>query len=398
MTSLMDAIIEFLFFTIYLNIVETLESDTLKYYWKNTHDFFSEMTKVLYPHLCDVYNVFEDDDKKSETTQEMSVEVKYEDKYLDVIRNMKNDYVFNEEEKELEEKKFKEFLELEQSLLTEKKMELEKKIQEYESDLGRKVEIFEMSNNLDEYEEYMDELEKNHREASEELEKLNNETVDANKERENARNHVIHERHLKLKNSYVLENTPVGNVVMFYNVDKEAFEYYSDHSVPYRFLDVVARKYVKVYNCRPLYVDMEEELNKQKEKKRKMEEEEQRKKEEEEKQRQKQNEESQKKETQSANATSEKKNVFAKFKSYNKEAGSGRVNTAPPPKNSIPNKSVTTEENKNVCLKERANHYTCEGRFANFNILKKINRKTIDKKYAMTFAEFKKMQQQKKEK
>lgn len=392
MLSLMDAIIEFLFFTVYLNIVEALESNTLKYYWKNTNDFFGEMTKVLYPHVYDIYNVFDDEDKNSELNKKTSVEVKYEDKYLNEVRTMKNDYVFTNEEKELEEKKLKEYVEIEQSLLTEKKMELEKKIQEYESEMGRKVEIFEMSNNLDEYEEYMDELEKNHREATEELEKLNNEKIDLVKERENARKYVINQRNLQLKNCYVMENTPVGNVVMFYNVDKETFEYYSDHSVPYRFLDVVARKYVKVYNCRPLYVDMEEELNQQKEKKRKMEEEERKKQEE------RQNEESRQTQTTNVASASEKKNVFAKFKSYNKEAGSGRVNSAPPPKNSIPTKNVTAEENKNVCLKERANHYTCEGRFSNFNILKKISRKLIDKKYAMTFAEFKRMQQEQKEK
>jgi hypothetical protein len=392
---LIESIFEFLFFTIYLNIVEALESNNLNHYWNHTNHFFNEMTKALYPHLYDeeeFYNehtIIPETQSESETKRE--VEVKYEDKYLNVVRAMVNEYIFTKEEKELEEKKYNEYMQIEQSLLTEKKIELEKEIQDYDVQLGRKEEVFEMSNNLDDYEAYMDDLEKKHKETIEKLEKLNNEKVDETKERENARKYVIMQRNLKLKNSYVMETTPVGNVVMFYNVDKEAFEYYSDHSVPYRFLDVVARKYVKVYNCRPLYVDMEEELNQQKEKKKKMEEEEQRKKQEEEqKQLQKQTIGAKT----AAPETAEKKSVFTKFKSYNKEAGSGRVNSAPPPKNSIPNKSATAEENKNVCLKERANHYTCEGRFANFNILKKINRKVVDKKYAMTFADFKKMQKQ----
>ena len=87
-----------------------------------------------------------------------------------------------------------------------------------------------------------------------------------------------------------------------------------------------------------------------------------------------------------------KKNVFAKFKSYNREAGSGRVNTVAPPKNSIPNHSNTKDNNEKVLLKERANRYSHEGRFSNFNILKKTSRKVVDKKYAMSFADFKKIQ------
>ena len=82
------------------------------------------------------------------------------------------------------------------------------------------------------------------------------------------------------------------------------------------------------------------------------------------------------------------KNVFAKFKTYNKEAGSGRVNKAPPPKNSIPNKQQLT--NEKVLLKEKSNHYTREGKLSNVNILKKVDRKVVDKKYAMSFADFKK--------
>ena len=45
----------------------------------------------------------------------------------------------------------------------------------------------------------------------------------------------------------------------------------------------------------------------------------------------------------------------------------------------------------NVVLKENANRYTCEGRLANFSFLKKPDRKVIDKKYAMSFADFKKL-------
>jgi hypothetical protein len=94
-----------------------------------------------------------------------------------------------------------------------------------------------------------------------------------------------------------------------------------------------------------------------------------------------------------------KKNVFAKFKSYNKESGTGHVNIAAPPKNSIPNNKVTaTNSNEKVLLKENANRYSYEGKLSNFNFLKKIDRKVVDKKYGMTFADFKRLQEEKKNK
>ena len=46
-----------------------------------------------------------------------------------------------------------------------------------------------------------------------------------------------------------------------------------------------------------------------------------------------------------------KKNVFANFKSYNKEAGTGKVSSAAPPKNSIPNQKITEkQENEKTLL------------------------------------------------
>jgi hypothetical protein len=182
----------------------------------------------------------------------------------------------------------------------------------------------------------------------------------------------------------IIEKTPLGNVLMFYNNKKESFEYYSDNSMPYRFLEVVGRKYVLTFNCRFLYVDMEKELEKY-EKKIKDEKEKQ------EKEKEKENEKEEIPEILSSDTkTTPKKNVFAKFKSYNKDAGSGRVNKAPPPKNSIPNNKVVKNDNEPVLLKEKANHYTYEGKFANFNILKKVDKKAVNKKFAMSFADFKK--------
>ena len=92
------------------------------------------------------------------------------------------------------------------------------------------------------------------------------------------------------------------------------------------------------------------------------------------------------------NIVEQKKDVFAKFKNYNKESGTGKVNRgAAPPKNSIPNNNNMKNNDEKVILKENANRYTCEGRLSNFNFLKKPDRKVVDKKYAMSFSEFKKL-------
>ena len=179
-----------------------------------------------------------------------------------------------------------------------------------------------------------------------------------------------------LKNNFVMEKTPIGNVAMCYDEETETFSYYSDNTIPYRFLEVIARKYVITFHCALLFIDMEKELKrielkKMEEKKLLLEEEEE------------------KKMVSSLSLIPEKKNVFTKFKSYNKEGMSGRVNNAPAPKNSI-STSNSSKNNSNILMKDNANRYLCKGRFSNFPILQKVNRKKIDKEYAMTFSEYKK--------
>ena len=204
------------------------------------------------------------------------------------------------------------------------------------------------------------------------------------------RQFVIKERLDSLKNNFVFEKTPLGNVIMYWNNSRGSFEFYSDNTIPYRYLETVGRKYVKTFNCRQIYVDMEFELSeferKQKEKqddidlekKKKME------------------MELELEKNTSFNSKSNsnlgKKDVFAKFKNYNKESGTGKVNRgAAPPKNSIPNNNNVKKADEKVILKENANRYTYEGKLANFSFLKKPDRKIIDKKYAMSFADYKKL-------
>lgn len=171
-----------------------------------------------------------------------------------------------------------------------------------------------------------------------------------------------------LKNTIIFENTPLGNVLMFYDNSRGSFAYYSDNTIPYRFLEVVGRKYVVMNNCKDIFVDMEVEI---KEATRKMDE----------KKEKLAIEELNKPEVKSV------KNVFAKFKNYNKDgikAAAVPIDTKARP----PTAKKTDTSDKIV--KEKANRYSSEGKLANYSFLKKVDRKIVDKKYAMNFAEFKK--------
>ena len=181
-----------------------------------------------------------------------------------------------------------------------------------------------------------------------------------------------------LKNSIIMERTPLGNVIMFYDNNREGFTYYTDNNIPYRFLETVARKYVIMHNCRCIFVDMDEELtnakNKIEEKKRKRTEEE------EENMRMKELKQS----------IPLKRDVFAKLKVYNKDTGLKVAGVLGEQKYST-SKKPTEKDEENMILKEKANRYSCEGKIINFSFLKKVNRKDVDKKYATSFAEFKRM-------
>jgi hypothetical protein len=338
------------------------------------------------------------EEKKEEETKPQT---KYEDKYLNEIRNLDKEYKFDEQEEVLRGLKLFDFCtsiteEFSNKIegIRDKLGEIEAKLTKYESS----DDDYCICDDEDDEDSYLGETKEERVVALlEKQKKLWNEENALKKERETneykenvlktahemARNFVIKQRLEKLKNCYIIETTPLGNVLMVYDIERESFKYYSDNTIPYRYLEVVGRKYVKQFGCRPVFIDMEDELKLAEERWEK-EIKEKEIKEEEEKKRKEEAIKNQK-------PVEEKKNVFAKFKSYNKESGTGHVNTAAPPKNSIPNKKLTEQqENEKVLLKERANRYTYEGKFVNFNFIKKIDRKVVDKKLAMTFADFKK--------
>lgn len=68
-------------------------------------------------------------------------------------------------------------------------------------------------------------------------------------------NHLTMNKTKSLMNNYVMEHTSVGNIVMRYNYILSSFEYFSNHSVPYSMLEMIARRYVVMYRCKYLFVE-----------------------------------------------------------------------------------------------------------------------------------------------
>jgi len=165
-----------------------------------------------------------------------------------------------------------------------------------------------------------------------------------------------------LKNSFVMETTPNGNVLMFWDNKRSSFTYYSDTSIPYRYLEVVARKYVIMNNCREIYYIMEEQLKPLKK--------------------------------EEIVEKKEEKNVFAKLKSYNQSSIMDTKNIPQKKQNQnistrLPTINIKKEYKNEILLKENSNRYSYEGKLVNFSFLKKPKKNNSEK---ISFSEFKKIQ------
>jgi hypothetical protein len=357
-----------------------------------TKSFFNQ-NQINYMNTLD-YHEFDINDNDTENKKPPP---KYEDKYLDDILKLEKDFQFSDDEITTKIHKYTEYLDV---LKNEKNEEL-KQLFDKLTDLEERIK--KCKNMSDDYcicntydEDYdfdetpEDLLKVLVEEEQKTLLKYNNlnnytNTHEFKKEIQNTANelslkYVIDQKLEKLKNCFVMEKTPLGNVIMTYNNNTSSFSYHSDNTIPYRYLETVARKFVKTFNCRPIFIVMDEELKKAEEKW-----------ETERKEKQIKEEQAKKmEENKGQTVTEKKKNVFAKFKSYNKDNVATK-SMAAPPKNSIPNKPVVHNEEEKIILKDNANRYTFEGKLSNFNFLKKVDRKKVDKKYALTFADFKKM-------
>ena len=183
-----------------------------------------------------------------------------------------------------------------------------------------------------------------------------------------------------LMNSFVMEYTPNGNIIMFYDFKRETFAYYADNVMPYRYLEVLGRKYVCTFFCPSLYqylspVNVSTKDAVENEKK----------------------EENVVpvipidpiiEEIEPTKLEKPEKSVFAKFKTYNKDTS-----------NNVATKDVSSSAPKNAPIVSNAvvsndvvrNRYTCHGKICNMPFLKKIDRVVVDKNYKMSFADFKRL-------
>ena len=195
--------------------------------------------------------------------------------------------------------------------------------------------------------------------------------------KETSYNQMLEQFLKKNKNNYVIENTPLGNVAMNFNVEKGSFEYYSDKNMPYRFLETVARKYVTTFHCKPLYICMDKEIQLAEQKMKEMKE---------------------KKEL-LKNAKFKTKDVFAPFKNNkpnqsvrnkdnktNPGFSSQRFQHLTNPIHNNNNPNNIKNNNTTQILKENANRYTHQGKFSNFILLKVPTKQ--DKKSVLSYRDY----------
>jgi len=57
------------------------------------------------------------------------------------------------------------------------------------------------------------------------------------------------------KSRILIQNTLQGNVIMYYDIYKMAFVYYSDMQISYKWLNYCAMKYVRIFYCRDFFLD-----------------------------------------------------------------------------------------------------------------------------------------------
>lgn len=72
--------------------------------------------------------------------------------------------------------------------------------------------------------------------------------------------------------NYVFAKTPDDIVVMKYNEKDETFWYWADSNIEYKNLETVARKYIKTFNCKNIYIDRKTTLENDKKEREKQEE------------------------------------------------------------------------------------------------------------------------------
>lgn len=374
----------------------------------NLMDFVSFICKnENNPLLLHYYDDDDDDDEKKDEVEVSAIqqnkEEKYENKYLEQFKIFSNDFHFYDFELEEEVKEYEKIkINNENTRLTKLNKlreelfnitEVYKKISDndkfQDNDTNKKL-LLDFNGFHDDEEEipdyiHFDELyEDIARRKSlleKEVEEIEQNLVTEDELKMEAHQMIVKNKLDKFVNNYILEHTPLGNIYMRYNNTKGSFEYFSNNTIPYRYLEPVGRRYVMTYWCKPIFVDIEEELKRAEVKF----DEERKKKEEDEK-------------IKREEIKNNPKNVMARMKNYNKDIKNQsaiqsqmRNRNALPPQIKVNLPNISQSSDKQL-LKENANRYTWEGRLTDFCPLKKIDKKKMDKNLNMTYADFKRMQ------
>jgi hypothetical protein len=311
----------------------------------------------------------ENEQCEKEQGEKEQKEFKYEDKYLANYLAFSNEYVFTEEELLAEQFAIINNKHIWENNLKNDIAELQKQfvavlpIFEAGKSLGLSSEVCKMMGNyfkIDET-EYLDtDLFNDIIEIKTELaSQLDNMLTikDIPEFVKDARNRTINVKLDSYINNYVLEMTPLGNVYMRYNNNKKSFEYFSNNTIPYRYLEAVGRRYVMTFWCKPIFVNLADELVKAEQK-------------------QLEDKKDQPNKSSIVKQSFSSKNALQQTNTNTNTNTNTRLET-----NILPNAGP-------CLLKENANRYTWEGRLSSLMLLKKAEKKAA----TLSFAEFKLLQ------
>ena len=401
------------FFVIYNSylIVDKIIPRTYKNVLYNNSIFFIDFCIFICDNnpLCLEFNdkIVEVEEVKVEEEEEVKkIETNYEDKYLEKFKSFPNEFCFNLEEMDEEQKEYERIKQQTEKSKSDIILEIQGKLfkineiqengnitndtdkhyTENINNIGKSqlIEYFDLQEDDDiDFEELYTDLIKEKGNLEKGLKEAEDKIVTDDDLKKISRKYIINKKLDKFVDNYVLESTPLGNIYMRYNNSKGSFEYFSNNTIPYRYLEPVGRKYVMIYWCKPIFIDLQEELKRAEIKY----DDEMKMRDTEEKRRQED----------IKNNPNNLKSVMARMKSYNKDTNNNDTKNKSSVKNrSLPPQIKATVQNINQnsekrLLKENANRYTWEGRLTGFCPLKKIDKKVVNKQLAMTYADFKKM-------
>jgi len=165
------------------------------------------------------------------------VVVLYENKYEEGFKNLCGEYILNDNDRE----ELKDIMILKKERFNTKEVELHTELEDIKKllkDIDDEKEKEKVITEIEEKEKLLRYIS-----DKELLNKIIN---------EECINELMDKKLLNYKNNYIIELTPLGNVFMRYNHESKMFEYFSNSTIPYRFLVAVSMKYVIVYRCKKI--------------------------------------------------------------------------------------------------------------------------------------------------